>query len=87
MPRGSELYLLSLLNDHFFMFVNQESLLIFCLVKGPVCFGTAKVRTFFASAKLIFYFLFRFNQPSQNNPLTHLRAAKVSRLLDCANAG
>jgi hypothetical protein len=54
LPRGSD-YLLSLLNDHFFMFVDPESLLIFCLLKGPVCFGTAKVETFSSSAKLIFF--------------------------------
>jgi hypothetical protein len=41
------------------MFCDPESLLVFCLLKGPVCFGTAKVETFSSSAKLIFYFSFR----------------------------
>jgi hypothetical protein len=55
-------------------------------VKGPVCFGTAKVRTFLAYAKLILFIFILLSTLSQNNPLTHLRAAKVSRLLAYANS-
>jgi hypothetical protein len=51
----------------------------------PLSFRTAKVRTFLTSAKLIF-FIFKpcFFNLFMNSPLSRLRAAKVSRVLDCA---
>jgi len=68
------------------MFTDPESLLIFCLVKGPSLFWDCKGKNLFRLCKTYFFiFCFALFQPSQNNPLTHFRAAKVSRLFDCAN--
>jgi hypothetical protein len=69
------------------MFVNQESLLIFCLVKDPCLFWDCKGKNLFYFCKTYFlFFCFAFSNPLMNIPLSLLRAAKVSRLLYCASA-
>jgi hypothetical protein len=74
--------MLSRFNGDYFFNFNNENRSRHSLILAPLSFGTAKVRTFFVCANFIFYFLFAF----MNNPLFRLRAAKVSRLLDYANA-